>query len=90
MSPGHVSLLVLGPGHVLALRVEAGVGVSRVAHNLELARLVVVAVPPVQHSVSVPLLVLKLPVVAHPSVVAIPVAVWSTLAVDLEGNLLWL
>ena len=45
LGPGHVSLLVLGPGHVLALRVEAGVRVRRVAHHLQLARLVVVAVP---------------------------------------------
>ena len=90
LSSSYISGLVLRFRHMLSLRMKPCDGVRGVVDNLKLALLVIVAVPPVQHSVSVPLLVLELPVVAHPGVVAIPVAVWSTLAVDLEGNLLWL
>ena len=63
MSPGHVSLLVLGPGHVLALRVEALVRVGGVVDHLELAVLVVVSVAAVHHAICIPLLVPELPVV---------------------------
>ena len=45
------------------LRVETLVRVRRVVDNVELAVLVVVSVPPVDHSVVVPLLVPELPVV---------------------------
>ena len=48
---------------VRALRVEALVGVGGVVDDVELAVLVVVAVPPVDHAVVVPLLVPELPVV---------------------------
>ena len=65
-------------------------GVSSVVDNVELPVLVVVAVPPVHHSVLVSLLVSELSVVPHTRVVAKPVAVRSTLAVDLEGDFLWL
>ena len=54
---------VLGLGHVLALRVEARVGVGGVAHHLQLAELVIVAVAAVHHPAAVPLLVSELPVV---------------------------
>ena len=55
--------LVLRLRHVFPLRVEALVGVGGVVDDVELAVLVVVAVPPVDHAVVVPLLVPELPVV---------------------------
>ena len=64
--------------------------VSTVVDNLQVPSLVVVAVPALHVAVVVPLLVPELPVVAHPRVVAEPVAVGAALAVDLEGDFLWL
>ena len=69
---------------------EARHRVCCVVDDLKFALLVVVTVPPVQHPGGVPLLIPELPVVAHPSVVAEPVAVRSPLSVDLEGDFLWL
>ena len=81
--------LVAQFGHVVALRVEALLRVSGVVDYLQFAPLVVVAVPwqreggivspasvvlpPLEDAVVIPLLVLELSVVAHASVVAIPV-----------------
>ena len=75
---------------MFALRMEARLRVRGVVDNLQLPLLVVVSVPAVQDTVSVPLLVFELPVVSHPGVVAVPVAVGTSLSVDLERHLLWL
>ena len=75
---------------MFALSMEPSLRVCCVVNNLKFSLLVVVTVPPVQHPGGVPLLVPELPVVAHPRVVAEPVAVGAALAVDLEGDFLWL
>ena len=75
---------------MLALSMESCLRVRRVVDNLKFALLVVISVAPVQDPGGVPLLVPELPVVAHPRVVAEPVAVGAALAVDLEGDFLWL
>ena len=75
---------------MFALGMEARLRVGRVVDDLEFALLVVISVAPVQDPGGVSLLVPELPVVAHPRVVAEPVAVGAALAVDLEGDFLWL
>ena len=75
---------------MFALGMEARLRVGRVVDDLKFALLVVISVAPVQDPGGVPLLVPELPVVAHPRVVAEPVAVGAALAVDLEGDFLWL
>ena len=75
---------------MFALSMEACLRVRGVVHNLQLALLVVVSVPTVQHPGRVSLLVSELPVVPDPRVVAKPVAVRASLPVDLEGDFLWL
>ena len=75
---------------MFALSMEPSLRVCCVVNNLKFSLLVVVTVPPVQHPGGVPLLISDLPVVAHPSVVAEPVAVRPALTMDLEGDFLWL
>ena len=75
---------------MFALCMESCLRVRCVVDNLKFALLVVVSVPPVQHPGRVSLLVSELPVVSHPGVVAVPVAVGTSLSVDLERHLLWL
>ena len=75
---------------MLSLRMKPCDGVRGVVDNLKLALLVIVSVSAMKDTVGVPLLVFELPVVADPCVVPIPVAVRTSLTVDLEGNFLWL
>ena len=57
--------LILGFGHVVALRVESLHGVGGVVDDLELALLVIVAVSAVKNAVSVSRLVTELTVISR-------------------------
>merc|ERR1719499_1108723 len=69
---------------------EPGHWISCVVDNLQFALLVIIAVSAMENTIGVSLLISKLSVVPHTSVVSKSVAVWSTLTVNLESKSLGL